>query len=668
MICLENINVKYNKVLFENAKIEIPNGNVTTIVGESGIGKTTLLYMIGLISAENFGDYIYNGKNIDLKNDRECSKIRKRNIGYVFQENNLNEKLTIKGNIELSANIAGIILSEEEINMLLEFVNLDYNIDEYPSKMSGGEKQRLAIACALSKKPDLVIADEPTSALDANNAVIIMDIFKKYAHMNNKKVIIATHNSYIADESDIKYVIEDKKIKLVKGNIEKSKTKEESDDKKEYSLQKKFFWYYAVNSSRKDALKKSVILMFLSVAVACTVLSINFGSKYKKDLNKHINEIANNNILVINQSAPISDKKNTDEFLSIEQKDLDVISEIQGIEKIYPLIEFRSFGMGENEYISSGNIVKNHETNYEFNQDNSSQYKQYTVLPYIDNDYMKARTKEYSELENGVFISSSLAKKLNIESLENAELEVEVCVPMSIMEGDVTYENVLYKADYDEVIKKNIRMLVKGILSENFINTYSIYGDDVIYMDYDEMLKLSNAHKSSALIITISDFSMLDSVENKISNINPNFVCISELQDIEAMKSAVASTKNAVLILSSVMFIIVFIFMSVIYVQETDRRKYEFAMLKANGLTKTEVMKLVCVESFVDVLKIMSTALLIMLALVLICRSMLGFTLIALDFISIVLLTIISVMAIYIPTYITLKYVNKFEPAKIMRS
>lgn len=241
MICLENINVKYNKVLFENAKIEIPNGNVTTIVGESGIGKTTLLYMIGLISAENFGDYIYNGKNIDLKNDRECSKIRKRNIGYVFQENNLNEKLTIKGNIELSAKIAGIILSEEEINMLLEFVNLDYNIDEYPSKMSGGEKQRLAIACALSKKPDLVIADEPTSALDANNAVIIMDIFKKYAHMNNKKVIIATHNSYIADESDIKYVIEDKKIKLVKGNIENSKTKEESDDKKEYSLQKNFF-------------------------------------------------------------------------------------------------------------------------------------------------------------------------------------------------------------------------------------------------------------------------------------------------------------------------------------------------------------------------------------------------------------------------------------------
>ena len=108
--------------------------------------------------------------------------------------------------------------------------------------------------------------------------------------------------------------------------------------------------------------------------------------------------------------------------------------------------------------------------------------------------------------------------------------------------------------------------------------------------------------------------------------------------------------------------------MSVIYVQQTERRKYEFAMLKANGLTKKEVVQLVCIESFLDVIKMIIMSLIIMFTLVMICRLILAFTLITIDVKNIFLLTGISVVAIYIPTVITLKYVNKFEPAKIMRS
>ena len=134
------------------------------------------------------------------------------------------------------------------------------------------------------------------------------------------------------------------------------------------------------------------------------------------------------------------------------------------------------------------------------------------------------------------------------------------------------------------------------------------------------------------------------------------------------MQAAIDSTKTAVLILSSTLFGIVFILMSVIYVQQTERRKYEFAMLKANGLTKKEVVQLVCIESFLDVIKMIIMSLIIMFTLVMICRLILAFTLITIDVKNIFLLTGISVVAIYIPTVITLKYVNKFEPAKIMRS
>ena len=105
MIRLENINVKYDKVIFKDAKIKIPNGKVTAIVGESGVGKTTLLYMLGLISSEKIGDYYWDEEKVDLYKDKECSEIRKKRIGYIFQDNNLIEKLTIKGNIELSAKL-----------------------------------------------------------------------------------------------------------------------------------------------------------------------------------------------------------------------------------------------------------------------------------------------------------------------------------------------------------------------------------------------------------------------------------------------------------------------------------------------------------------------------------------------------------------------------------
>lgn len=676
MIRLENINVKYDKVIFKDAKIKIPNGKVTAIVGESGVGKTTLLYMLGLISSEKIGDYYWDEEKVDLYKDKECSEIRKKRIGYIFQDNNLIEKLTIKGNIELSAKIAGINISKEDIVTLLKYVNLDYNIDEYPSKLSGGEKQRLAIACALSKKPDLVIADEPTSALDINNTKLVISILRKYAHQENKKVVIVTHNSYVSNEADIQYKIENNKIVLVNGdNQNEIKNQKEVDNKGKINVF--FLGYYAINSVRKEVLKKSFILLLLSVSIAFTVLSINFGEQYKKNLNRNINEIANNNILAINKSVPLSDKKNVDDYMSIAPQYLETMSQIQGVEEVYPLIEFRSFGAGKEEYIISSSIVKKDESKYEFIQENNSQYAQYTILPYIDNNYMKKRTKEYCNSKNGVYISSSLANKLEIKNIENEILNVEICVPKSIIEGSVTYDEIGYEADYDEVEKKKIQVRIKGILDDNFSNTYSIYGDDVIYMDYDKMKSIidetfneysGGRYKSSAVIIKIKDFSLLDDISKKISNINPNFVCVSELQDIESMQAAIDSTKTAVLILSSTLFGIVFILMSVIYVQQTERRKYEFAMLKANGLTKKEVVQLVCIESFLDVIKMIIMSLIIMFTLVMICRLILAFTLITIDVKNIFLLTGISVVAIYIPTVITLKYVNKFEPAKIMRS
>ena len=681
MITIKKINVKFEKSIFEDGEIIVNEGKVTTIMGESGVGKTTLLYMLGLISSEKNAEYYWDDKKVDLNNDIECSEIRKKKIGYVFQENNLNEKLTVKENIELSAKIAGLNLSEEEIKLLLNYVNLNCNINDYTGKLSGGERQRLAIACALSKKPELIIADEPTSALDSKNTKLIMDIFKKYAHEENKKIVIATHNQYVSDESDVQYHIENKKIVAENKSENKEHTNVNNEDEKKSSDSNKrnekigirFLFDYAFNSERKELMKKTFIRLLLSFAIAFTILSFNFGEKYKTDLNDKINNIANDNILVINESAPLQENKNIDDYMSFEQDPLNKISHIQGVEKVYPLIEYRSFSTSDD--IVSCSITKQDGSVYTFNQESGSELSQYTVLPYVDEEYMQKRSVKCVDIDEGVYISATLASKLDINNSDKEKLKVEICIPIDVVKGEISYNDVDYPADYDKVKKDTIEVNVKGILNDDFTNTYSIYGNDSIYMNYDEMKKIldekmkknQKEFKSSAAIVLIKDFSLLGDLKNKIANINPNYVCTSEFQDVESMKAAINSTKTAVMIFSIILFLVMFILMSVIYVQQTEKRKYEFAMLKANGLTKGEITRLVCVEALLDVIKIAIAAVIIMLAVVLVSYILLGLNMIIIEAKSIVLLLLISIVTIYIPTIITLKYINKYEPAKVMR-
>jgi len=147
MITLENINIKFDKQLIENGSIIIPNGKITSIIGESGAGKTSILYLIGLISSNMGYRYNFDGKELNLNSDDEISEIRKKKIGYIFQDNNLVETLNIRDNIKLSATIAGLNIDDKEVNDYLKFVKLSNKEECYPRQLSGGERQRVAIAC-----------------------------------------------------------------------------------------------------------------------------------------------------------------------------------------------------------------------------------------------------------------------------------------------------------------------------------------------------------------------------------------------------------------------------------------------------------------------------------------------------------------------------------------
>ena len=202
-----------NKVIAnDNISFEIDEGEFVVILGPSGAGKSTLLNIIGGMDSATSGSINVFGKEIVGLNDKELTKYRREDIGFVFQFYNLIPKLTVLENVELAGQIVKQSKPAEDI---LKQVGLEHRMNNFPSQISGGEQQRVAIARAIAKNPQLLLCDEPTGALDYKTGKNILNILKEYCKNEKRTVIIITHNSSIAQAADKVIEIYDAKVKKV---------------------------------------------------------------------------------------------------------------------------------------------------------------------------------------------------------------------------------------------------------------------------------------------------------------------------------------------------------------------------------------------------------------------------------------------------------------------
>ena len=202
-----------NKVIANDSiSFEIDEGEFVVILGPSGAGKSTLLNIIGGMDSATSGSINVFGKEIVGLNDKELTKYRREDIGFVFQFYNLIPNLTVLENVELAGQIVKQSKSAEDI---LKQVGLEDRMNNFPSQISGGEQQRVAIARAIAKNPQLLLCDEPTGALDYKTGKNILNILKEYCKKEKRTVIIITHNSSIAQAADKVIEIYDAKVKKV---------------------------------------------------------------------------------------------------------------------------------------------------------------------------------------------------------------------------------------------------------------------------------------------------------------------------------------------------------------------------------------------------------------------------------------------------------------------
>ena len=199
-----------NKIVAnDNINLNIDEGELVIIVGASGAGKTTLLNLIGGMDTLSDGEIIVDKKNLSKMNEKELTKYRRDDVGFVFQFYNLIPNLTSIENVELASEIAKDNMDAEKA---LDEVGLSNRKDSFPSQLSGGEQQRVAIARAIAKNPKLLLCDEPTGALDYKTGKSILKLLQNTAKNLNTTVIIITHNGAIKDIADKVYELKDGRI------------------------------------------------------------------------------------------------------------------------------------------------------------------------------------------------------------------------------------------------------------------------------------------------------------------------------------------------------------------------------------------------------------------------------------------------------------------------
>ena len=200
--------------VLKEVDLKVHRGEMIAVMGPSGSGKSTLLFILGLFLSPTSGQYNFLGEDVLHLSRSGQAEFRRNRVGFVFQSTDLLENSTVYENLEFP-----LIYTEvkrrnrpQMIDDALSMVNLSHRIHHPANRLSGGEKQRVAVARALVNKPEVILADEPTGQLDKDNSLVVMDHFKMISQESGTAVVVVTHDAHVGDRCERVYLMDEGRL------------------------------------------------------------------------------------------------------------------------------------------------------------------------------------------------------------------------------------------------------------------------------------------------------------------------------------------------------------------------------------------------------------------------------------------------------------------------
>lgn len=664
MLEINNLTIEFNRIILDDVSISFPRGAVTVIKGASGSGKSSLLNVLGLIKKPNKEcSYYMDGEAINLDDEDKKSFFRLNHIGFVFQQNNLLQELTALENVMLPMRIMFQDTSsvKKKSQKLIDYVGLNNVTNSYPSDLSGGEEQRVAIARSLINDADVILADEPTASLDPDNSEIILKLFQKLAHDLNKIVIIVSHDDAVAQTADIVYEIENTKLNMIYNRKTALENKIISSKTVGRKSVLSFIRFYTRKRKKEKKLNKTLIIITAMIAAICTLFT-NFGDTFSNQQKNFLNSITDRNLFVINDTMGLNSQTDYADALRFSDEQIQKIKEIPNVNKIYPYYEFTSFGITEsNKETAQITIQDNTKIIKEISYDNSLNISNngtaFRITPLYPEEKIEnvlKYTDSTTNIRDGLILTTAFAKKLSSDpnSLIGKTFKIKCFVPVKLFESKATKPQGKAKTDSaknEETVKIDgpicklitISEKITGILSDSYSNQRSEENQNLILFDYSKMEKLLSDNKDtnyketfpgfpeeelgpSALSLYVTSYDDIQIVKSKIENISPAITVISKASDIRKIQTNLQMVKNIMHGVSLILVIIVIIMLYLLYYFKNRTRKKEIGILKALGLTSKDVVFLIGYEMLIVALKTFILSLTIAIFLMLVFNSLIG--------------------------------------------
>ena len=206
IVTLTEVNKTYHGLstptkALQNCSLKIMPSTFSCIIGKSGCGKSTLLNAIGGLISVDSGSILVKDHELTKLDQRELSRFRREHIGFIFQFFNLLQEQTVMENLMLPFDLNGERVDQAFVNEVIQYLDLNKLVDKFPFELSGGEQQRVSIARAVIRKPDIILADEPTGNLDRENTKQVMNLLKECQAMYSQTIIMVTHDIDLAKKS-----------------------------------------------------------------------------------------------------------------------------------------------------------------------------------------------------------------------------------------------------------------------------------------------------------------------------------------------------------------------------------------------------------------------------------------------------------------------------------